>query len=100
MIGPAPKREKHEWDGKEIKAGKLKAANANLAKHDKGFQLMRLPGDVSDDEKIDFERYHRRDIRILKNYYVPDMADPYYTWEGRVVERSKIEGRPLPLALK
>lgn len=61
---------------------------------------MRLKDDATDEEKADFEAY----VMITQGGegFLPDMYeemdDPYYTWEGKVVERASLKGRGIPVA--
>ena len=48
--------------------------------------------------KLDYESFQRKMFGSLAKFYVPDMEDPYYTWDGKIVERSSLKGRKLPLA--
>ena len=97
MIGPAPKKEKHSWDGKEKLKFVLKSRHPVLSKHDKGYPIYCLPESCSEEEKMDFEKGHRKNKKFLKQYSLPDIEDPYYTWEGKIVERASLAGRELPL---
>ena len=63
---------------------------------------LRLKSTVTDDDKYSFECYVMQVMGgeyFLKEMY-PEMKDPYYTWEGKVVERSSLKGRQIPLAEK
>ena len=33
----------------------------------------------------------------LARSYVPEMEEPYYTWERKIVEKSSLKGREQPL---
>ncbi len=59
---------------------------------------LRLKDAATDEEKTEFERYAMHMMggyRLLKRGY-PKMKEPYYTWEGRVVEKASLKGRGLP----
>ena len=51
-----------------------------------------------DEVKTQYEVY-RNGLHNMKDV-APELEDPYYTWEGKVVERSSLAGRKLPLAPK
>lgn len=61
---------------------------------------LRLMDGVSDEDKEAFESYAM--IAMGGDYFLkemfPKMKDPYYTWEGKVVERATLKGRkPAPV---
>ncbi len=62
----------------------------------------RLKPTASDDEKHQFEAYAM--VQMNGEFFLtkrcPEMKDPYYTWEGKVVERSTLEGRTIPIVKK
>ena len=63
---------------------------------------LKLKAAAKDSDKADFEKYVMNTMGgevFLKEGY-PDMKDPYYTWEGKVVERASLKGRGIPLAPK
>lgn len=96
MIGPAPKYKWHEY---LVKTGEIPVANKK--RRDRGdlpYVLFGLDPKASDDLKLDYERFQRKMFGGLAKFYVPDMEDPYYTWDGKIVERSSLKGRKLPLA--
>ena len=96
MIGPAPR---YSWDNMLIYIGELPVANLKWRERgDPGYALMALPEDAPDSVKMDYEKFQRRSFGSLARFYVPDMKAPYYTWEGKVVERSSLKDRTLPLA--
>lgn len=77
---------------------KLELVDKNGDKYD-AFNL-KLKGSATDEEKAEFEDYVMNAMAgnvFLKEDY-PDMKDPYYTWEGKVVERKSLEGRKIPVA--
>lgn len=61
---------------------------------------LKLKASATDEDKEDFEDYVMNTmggcVFLRENY--PDMKDPYYTWEGKVVERKSLEGRKIPVA--
>ncbi len=57
----------------------------------------RLKATASDDDKLGFEKFENgQNAFFLKSIY-KELKEPYYTWEGQVVERSSLENRELPL---
>ncbi len=91
MIGMAPQT---RW-------GKKLAVVDKRGPVDDTFNL-RLKPTATDEDKHSFECYVMQEMAgqyFLKEDY-PDMKDPYYTWEGKVVERSSLKGRSIPLAEK
>ena len=96
MIGPAPK---YSWSKYVRKIGDLKPADPKRRERgDVGFALLALSEDAPDEVKIEFEKHQKWSFGSLARFYVPEMEDPYYTWEGKIVERSSLEGRELPLS--
>ena len=96
MIGPAPKYKWHEY---LVKTGEIPVTNKK--RRDRGdlpYVLFGLDPKASDDLKLDYESFQRKMFGSLAKFYVPDMEDPYYTWDGKIVERSSLKGRKLPLA--
>lgn len=96
MIGPAPK---YKWDKYLVKTGEIPVASKK--RRDRGdlpYVLFGLDPKASDDLKLDYESFQRKMFGSLAKFYVPDMEDPYYTWDGKIVERSSLKGRKLPLA--
>ncbi|MBQ6679539.1 MAG: hypothetical protein IJM76_05895 [Lachnospiraceae bacterium] len=89
MIGPEPK---HSWSDKVERAGEL----PTIKEWARPLPLFKLNG-ATDEEKREFEAEKNAELRPVAKFYVPDMEDPYYTWEGEVVERSSLKGRELPL---
>lgn len=63
---------------------------------------LRLSAKASDEDKAAFEAYIMNSMGgayFLKKGY-PKMKDPYYTWEGKVVERETLNGRkPKPVKI-
>ncbi len=59
---------------------------------------LRLKPSATDKEKRDFEDYVMNEsggaYYLAKDH--PKMTDPYYTWEGKVVERASLAGRSIP----
>ena len=95
MIGEEPRT---PWTDYREKAGTIQYVDEAFKKVcPEGKQLWRLRPDAPDDVKRAFERRFTGEIRGSKEFIVPDMKDPYYTWEGKIVERSSLEGRELPL---
>lgn len=89
MIGPAPET---RW-GK-----KLTYVSKKRPKGDR-FNL-RLTEEATDREKEEFEVYIMYQMGgdyFLKKLF-PNMRDPYYTWEGKVVEKASLKGRSLRMA--
>lgn len=59
-----------------------------------------LKPEATDKQKTEFEGYMMfMSYSMLKECY-PELEDPYYTWEGKIVERSSLEGRKLPLVAR
>ena len=91
MIGPAPET---MWGDKYVLVDP-KGNKESVFNH-------RLKSTASDDEKHDFESYAM--VFMGGNYFMgkmhPEMEDPYYTWEGKVVERSSLKGRKIPVVKK
>lgn len=86
------------WTDYREKAGNLPYSERYKILGADGMQLWKLKPNTPDEVKQQFEQWFTNLIRHDKEYYVPEMKDPYYTWEGKVVERSSLKGRELPLA--
>lgn len=86
-------RPKQSWDKYKKKAGQIPC----IVKHLSPYDLEKLDYNAPDDVKLDFEKYQNDMFRGCAMYHVPDMKEPYYTWEGKVVERSSLADRELPL---
>lgn len=89
MIGPAPET---LWGEMLVKVDK--SLDDDIA-----FNTRLLP-EASDEDKTDFEDYvmnFEGGREFLKQMF-PKMKDPYYTWEGKIVERASLKGRKLPPA--
>ncbi len=59
---------------------------------------IRLKDGAPDRYKTELETYVMIEMSgdfVLKKLY-PKMKEPYYTWEGRVVEKSSLRRRALP----
>lgn len=52
---------------------------------------------ASDKDKMDFEASMMAELGYFLKEFYPELEDPYYTWEGDIVERSSLKGRALPL---
>ncbi len=86
MTGPSPYS---MWpDLLEVKDPEMIAISTNL----------KMKKSASDKDKMDFERYENEENRFFIRDAHPDMKDPYYTWEGDVVEKASLKGRKLPAA--
>lgn len=95
MVKDEPKT---PWTDYREKAGTLQYAIKELQRMSpEGKQLWKLRPDAPDGVKMAFERRFTNEIRAQRKYFVPELKDPYYTWEGNVVERSSLKGRELPL---
>ena len=57
----------------------------------------RLKTEASDKEKQRFEGYMMEENGFFLKAFFPEIKDPYYTWEGEIVERSSLKDRDLPL---
>ena len=57
----------------------------------------RLKDGASDAEKKDFEYYQNSTNGNALRAIYKDLKEPYYTWEGKVVEQSSLKDRELPL---
>ena len=93
MIGPAPD---NPFKGK-LTEGDLIKAKKQYKFEDK--HLVGLKPDTDDQIKLQFEKLKNG---IMKNtgmarLYELNAEDPYYTWEGKIVERSSLKDRELPL---
>ena len=96
MIGEAPN---YSWDKYARQVGEIKHYDKKAKERgDSGYSLIALSTETPDEIKMDFERFQNKYFNGLAKFYVPNMQDPYYTWEGKVVERSSLAGRELPLA--
>ena len=97
MIGPAPKTPY---------TGKLTEGDVVKAKKQYRFPDYKLAGlkpDTDDQLKMMFEKWKNAEMKRLiigTGIYDINLKDPYYTWEGKIVERSSLAGRELPLAIK
>lgn len=95
MIGPSPE---YSWKKYLKKTGELPVLNEKFKNNGhEPYTLYGLEDSAPDEVKLEFEKWQKRMFSNLARFYVPDMKEPYYTWEGKVVERSSIEGRALPL---
>lgn len=78
---------------------KLELVNRKWDDMDDIFNL-RLKAGASDEEKESFEDYAMNGMGgafFLKAEH-PEMREPYYTWEGKVVEKASLKGRkPSPV---
>lgn len=96
MIGPAPKT---PWGEYQEKAGSIQYVDEGFKKVcPEGQTLWRVKQSAPDSVKRAFEKHFTDDIKFRKKYFFPDMKDPYYTWEGKIVERDSLKDRKLPLA--
>ncbi len=62
-----------------------------------GGMYCRLSSKATDKQKEDFEDYVLSECGGFLIDYFPEMEDPYFTWEGKIVERSSLKGRKIPL---
>lgn len=83
MIGPAPKK---PWDKY------IESTNKKYGPFDgyPGLSVRLKPG-ASDEIKRKFEAYMTADVKRYKQSIVPDMKDPYFTWQGDIVEKSSLK---------
>lgn len=96
MIGPAPE---YSWDKYIRKVGEIKPADPRRRERgDVGFAILALSKDAPDEVKMEFEKFQKMSFGNLARFFVPEMKEPYYTWEGKIVERHTLEGRELPLS--
>ncbi len=83
--------------GHEVLWGdKLEVVDKNKSKN--SIFNLRLKPSASDEDKRGFESYAMNVMggnHFMKKGY-PHMKEPYYTWEGRVVERASLRGRGFP----
>ena len=64
-------------------------------------QLVGLKSDTDEQLKMQFEKEKNAEMKRLiigTGIYEINLKDPYYTWEGKIVERSSLKDRELPLA--
>ena len=76
-------------------AGLVEAVNANGAK---SLLNVRLKSSATPKDKEEFEQYINEEQAFFIKKLNPDLENPYYTWEGKIVERSSLKDRELPLA--
>ncbi len=77
---------------------KLEVIDKNRSRH--SIFNLRLKKEATNKEKQDFEAYVM--YTMGGDYFLtadhPDMKEPYYTWEGKVVEKASLKGRGFPTA--
>ena len=88
---------KYVWDQYKRKTGELEKAKEIVPAISCSLPLYGLDESAPDDVKMQYERYVNIRLKSLARYFVPTMESPYYTWEGKIVERSSIRNRRLPL---
>ena len=94
MIGPAPDS---PYTGKTIVGDIIKPRKQYRIGDRK---LIGLKPDTDEQLKIQFEKEKNAEMKRLiigTGTYEIDLQDPYYTWGGKIVERSSLAGRELPL---
>lgn len=92
MIGPAPAS---PWDGKMKPAGEFVSKEKFADGSKRTLRMFAITEDAEDSVKIAYEKL-RNGLNL--SFFAPEMDDPYYTWEGKIVERSSLKDRELPLA--
>ncbi len=50
---------------------------------------VRLKPGASAELKRQFEEYMTKDVERYKGSVAPDMKDPYFTWQGEIIDRAK-----------
>lgn len=60
--------------------------------------IYRLKPNATSEEKQKFEEYMLFGNSFFLKEFYPKFKDPYYTWDGKIVERSSLKGRAIPLA--
>lgn len=95
MIGPAPK---NPYTGKTIFGDIIKPKKQYKIDD---MKLVGLKPDTDERLKMQFEKEKNAEMKRLiigTGIYEINLKDPYYTWEGKIVERSSLKDRELPLA--
>ncbi len=94
MIGAEPT---YPWTEYRVRVEDIKAKDPKLAKFDFRYVMFKLKPEAPDDVKLKFEKAMNVEYASQADVYTPELKEPYYTWEGKIVERDSLKGRKLPL---